>query len=93
MQKDLTFFSFGSVFLSEFMYMFPSVPACIAACLTAITPCKRTQDGEECSELSIAYSPAKGTMCCSQVHGLPEQHRCGTEVYSPHTEICCEGHR
>ncbi|XP_030600730.1 uncharacterized protein LOC115790874 isoform X2 [Archocentrus centrarchus] len=51
------------------------------------------EDGEECSEMGFPYSPAKGTMCCSQFHGSPGQHCCGTEIYRPHTEICCNGHR
>ncbi|XP_024660597.1 uncharacterized protein LOC112435872 isoform X1 [Maylandia zebra] len=50
-------------------------------------------DGEECSEMGIPYNPAKGTMCCSQFHGSPGQHCCGIEIYQPHTEICCNGHR
>ncbi|XP_026048792.1 uncharacterized protein LOC113036595 [Astatotilapia calliptera] len=50
-------------------------------------------DGEECSEMGIPYNPAKGTMCCSHFHGSPGQHCCGTEIYQPHAEICCNGHR
>ncbi|XP_019200902.1 uncharacterized protein LOC106096463 isoform X2 [Oreochromis niloticus] len=50
-------------------------------------------DGEECSEVGIPYNPAKGTLCCSQFHGSPGQHCCGTEIYRPRTEICCNGHR
>ncbi|XP_019222673.1 uncharacterized protein LOC102080642 isoform X1 [Oreochromis niloticus] len=50
-------------------------------------------DGEECSEMGIPYNPAKGTICCSQFHGSPGQHCCGTEIYRPRTEICCNGHR
>ncbi|XP_063348558.1 uncharacterized protein LOC134640578 [Pelmatolapia mariae] len=50
-------------------------------------------DGEECSEMGIPYNPAKGTICCSQFHGSPGQHCCGTEIYWPRTEICCNGHR
>ncbi|XP_040902510.1 uncharacterized protein si:ch211-195m9.3 [Toxotes jaculatrix] len=51
------------------------------------------EDGEEFSEISIPYNPAKGTVCCFQFHGSPGQHCCGTEIYQPHTEICCDGHR
>ncbi len=51
------------------------------------------EDGEECSDINIPYNPTKGTMCCSQFHGSPGHHCCGTEVYRPHTEICCNGHR
>ncbi|XP_071353332.1 uncharacterized protein [Trachinotus anak] len=54
---------------------------------------KDREDGEECSEISIPYNPAKGTICCSQFHGSPGQHCCGTEIYQPHTEMCCNGHR
>ncbi|XP_045930859.1 galaxin isoform X1 [Micropterus dolomieu] len=54
---------------------------------------KDGEDGEECSEINIAYNPAKGTTFCCQSHGLPGQHCCGTEVYEPSTEICCNGHR
>ncbi|XP_058491027.1 uncharacterized protein si:ch211-195m9.3 isoform X1 [Solea solea] len=54
---------------------------------------KDREDGEECSEIGIPYNPAKGTMCCSQLHGSPGQHCCGTELYQPHSEICCDGHR
>ncbi|XP_039865438.1 uncharacterized protein LOC120719944 [Simochromis diagramma] len=50
-------------------------------------------DGEECSEIGIPYNPAKGTMCCSHFHGSPGQHCCGTEIYQPDVEICCNGHR
>ncbi|XP_025754299.1 galaxin [Oreochromis niloticus] len=50
-------------------------------------------DGEECSGTGIPYNPAKGTICCSQFHGSPGQHCCGTEIYRPDVEICCNGHR
>ncbi|XP_004543717.1 usherin-like [Maylandia zebra] len=50
-------------------------------------------DGQECSEMGIPYNPAKGTICCSQFHGSPGQHCCGTEIYRPDVEICCNGHR
>ncbi|KAL3991908.1 hypothetical protein ACER0C_011533 [Sarotherodon galilaeus] len=50
-------------------------------------------DGEECSETGIPYNPAKGTICCSQFHGSPGKHCCGTEIYHPDAEICCNGHR
>lgn len=52
------------------------------------------EDGEEYSEISIPYDPAKGTVCSSQFHALPDQHCCGREIYRPETnEICCDGHR
>lgn len=54
---------------------------------------KDREDGEECSEISFPFNPAKGTTCCSQFHGSPGQHCCGTETYRPHSEICCNGHR
>ncbi|XP_026049285.1 uncharacterized protein LOC113036910 [Astatotilapia calliptera] len=43
--------------------------------------------------MGIPYNPAKGTICCSQFHGSPGQHCCGTEIYRPDVEICCNGHR
>ncbi|XP_051813745.1 galaxin [Acanthochromis polyacanthus] len=54
---------------------------------------KDREDGEECSDTSIPYNPAKGTICSSQFHGSPGQHCCGTEIYQPGNEICCDGHR
>ncbi|XP_070685837.1 galaxin-like isoform X2 [Pempheris klunzingeri] len=54
---------------------------------------KNRADGERCSENNIPYNPAEGTICRSQFHGSPGQHCCGTDVYQPHTEICCNGHR
>ncbi|CAK6963408.1 uncharacterized protein si:ch211-195m9.3 isoform X3 [Scomber scombrus] len=54
---------------------------------------KGREDGEECSETGFPYNPAKGTICCSQFHGTPGQHCCGSNVYQPDTEICCDGHR
>lgn len=47
------------------------------------------EDGEECPEINIPYNPVKET----RFHVLSEQHYCGTEVYLPETEICCDGHR
>ena len=54
---------------------------------------KDIEDGEECSDANIPFNPTKGTLCCSQFHGSPGQHCCGTETYLPHREICCDGHR
>lgn len=52
---------------------------------------KDREDGEEYSEMNIPYDPAKATTYCSQFYDF--QHYCGNEVYNPHTEICCDGHR
>ncbi|XP_034460711.1 uncharacterized protein si:ch211-195m9.3 [Hippoglossus hippoglossus] len=54
---------------------------------------KDIEDGEECSDANIPFNPTKGTLCCSQFHGSPGQHCCGTETYLPQHEICCDGHR
>uniref|UniRef100_UPI0037E99E4B uncharacterized protein n=1 Tax=Semicossyphus pulcher TaxID=241346 RepID=UPI0037E99E4B len=43
--------------------------------------------------LCCGDNPAEGTMCCSKFHATPGQHCCGTEIYRPHSEICCNGHR
>ncbi|XP_065816610.1 uncharacterized protein [Labrus bergylta] len=51
------------------------------------------KDGEECSDISVPYLQSKGTICCNKFHGSPGQHSCGTELYNPHREICCNGHR
>ncbi|XP_031717063.1 uncharacterized protein LOC116391008 [Anarrhichthys ocellatus] len=51
------------------------------------------RDGEKCSEISIPCNQAKGTISCSQFHGLPGQHCSWTKVRRPHTEICCNGQR
>ncbi|XP_067364732.1 uncharacterized protein si:ch211-195m9.3 isoform X2 [Channa argus] len=51
------------------------------------------EDGEQCSENSIPYNPAKETICYSQFYGSPGEHCCGTEKFQPGTEICCNGHR
>ncbi|XP_069003425.1 uncharacterized protein [Embiotoca jacksoni] len=32
-------------------------------------------------------------MCLYKFHGSPGQHCCGTDVYCPQLEICCNGHR
>ncbi|XP_068577054.1 uncharacterized protein si:ch211-195m9.3 [Cebidichthys violaceus] len=51
------------------------------------------RDGEKCSEISIPCNQAKGTISCSQFHGLRGQHCSWTKVSQPHTEICCDGQR
>ncbi|XP_060902861.1 galaxin-2-like [Labrus mixtus] len=51
------------------------------------------KDGEECSDIDVPYLQSKGTICCNKFHDSPGQHCCGTELYNPHREICCNGHR
>ncbi|XP_034556280.1 uncharacterized protein si:ch211-195m9.3 isoform X2 [Notolabrus celidotus] len=51
------------------------------------------EDGDIYLDSSVAYHPAEGTICCSKFHGSSGQHCCGTDIYQPHSEICCNGHR
>ncbi|KAG7238162.1 hypothetical protein INR49_031177 [Caranx melampygus] len=54
---------------------------------------KNIEDGYECSETGILYNASMGTVCCSHFHPSPGQHCCGAGTYTPHSEICCNGHR
>ncbi|XP_029373637.1 uncharacterized protein LOC115053208 [Echeneis naucrates] len=45
------------------------------------------------SETNIPFNPAKGTIRGSRFCHSLGIHYCGTELYHPHTEICCNGHR
>ncbi|KAM7413111.1 hypothetical protein PAMA_020480 [Pampus argenteus] len=45
------------------------------------------------AEAGDVYNPATGTICCSHFHGSHRQHCCGTEIYQPAAEICCNGHK
>ncbi|XP_026171264.1 usherin [Mastacembelus armatus] len=53
---------------------------------------KDGSDGEEYTENRAAYEPTKGTVCCSDFHASPGKHCCGTKIYYPNNEICCNGH-
>lgn len=51
------------------------------------------EHGEEWSDVSFPHLSSKGTLCCSQFHASPGEHCCGTEIFRPQNEVCCNGHR
>ncbi|XP_074535566.1 uncharacterized protein LOC141797783 [Halichoeres trimaculatus] len=54
---------------------------------------KDREDGNKCQGSYVPHHSTAGTVCCSRFHGSPGEHCCGTELYQPHREICCSGHR